>query len=261
MKLLPNFKFPQLKFKSSAIAVFWAIIILSLMAFVNKRQSQKQCQKIRISIDNEFENHFIEEEDVNNLMTNNEKENLVGESHQYISLKEMEKRIHSHGFVEKVWVSKDLKGNIDVKVTQYQPIARISLPNGNDKYISSGGKILPVSNRFTARVPVIAGPFNNKLVQKDWKKDSLRTPYFEFVNRVLADDFLRIMVSAAYINQRGEINIYPQIGKQTIEYGLPINQDVKFAMMHSFYDKIIPAKGWNKYSRVCIKYHNQIICE
>ena len=194
-------------------------------------------------------------------MTNNDKENLIGESHQFIKLKELETRVHSHGFVESVVVSKDLKGNIDVKVTQYQPIARISLPNGNDKYVSSGGKILPVSDRYTARVLVIGGPYNNKLVQKDWSKDSLRAPYFEFVNKVLADEFLKVMVSSAFINRNGEINIYPQVGKQTIEYGLPIDQDVKFAMLQAFYKKIVPVKGWNKYSRVCLKYQNQIICE
>jgi cell division protein FtsQ len=261
LKFLKKIKFSKFRLRAGAIASFWAVVILSLMAFVDKRQSLKTCNQVRVNIDNEYQNHFLEEEDVINLMTNRDREILVGEPHSFINLKVLETRIKSHGFVERVVVSKDLKGNIDVKVTQYQPIARISLPNGNDKYISSGGKILPVSDRFTARVIVIGGPFNNKLVQKDWAKDSLRTPYFDFINKVLADDFLNIMVASAYIDSKGEINIYPQVGKQTIEYGLPEQQDVKFAMLHGFYKKIIPAKGWNKYSRVCLKYENQIICE
>lgn len=257
---LPSFRL-RLRFRSSVIAAFWALVILSLMAFVDKRQSLKICQKTRINIDNEYKNHFIEDEDVINLMTKNEKENLVGEMHSFINLKELELRVLSHGFVENVVVSKDINGGIDVKVTQYQPIARISLPNGNDKYISSGGKILPVSDRFTARVIVIGGPYNNKLVQNDWTEDSLRTPYFTFINKVLSDDFLKVLVSSVHVDRYGEINIYPQVGNQIIEYGYPTNQDVKFAMIHAFYKKIIPNKGWNKYNRVSLKYQNQIICE
>lgn len=260
-KLFEIFKLPSFRLRSSVITTFWALVIFSLMAFVDKRQSLKVCKHIRINIDNEYKNHFIDEQDVTNLITQNDHTNIIGEKHESITLKELEARVLAHGFVEKVILSKDIKGTIEVQVTQFQPIARISLSNGNDKYISSGGKILPVSERYTARVIVIGGPYNNKLVQKDWTKDSLRTPYFEFINKVLSDNFLKVLVSSVYVDRYGEINIYPQVGNQIIEYGNPINQDVKFAMLHAFYKKIIPAKGWNKYSRVCLKYENQIICE
>ncbi|TAH28569.1 MAG: hypothetical protein EAZ06_09690 [Cytophagales bacterium] len=256
-----KFKFPSFKIKTSVLALFWVLIIFSLMAFVHKRQQNKICQKVNVSIDNEYNNYFIENEDVQNLMTRNEKENLINNIHEFINLKELEKRIKSHGFVEKVVVSKDLKGQISVDVIQYQPLVRLAISGQADVYVSSTGKILPMSNRFTARCMVLSGAYNSLLAQKDWKKDSLRSHYFNFVQRITNDDFLSPLLPQADINWKGEIFIYPQVGKQVIDFGNPTELDIKFAKIQLLYKKIIPTKGWNKYSFVSVKYKDQIICE
>ncbi len=254
-------QFPKFKIKSSVIALFWVITIFSLMAFVHKRQQNKICQKVNISIENDYDNYFIENIDVQNLMTKNENENLINNIHAFITLKTLEKRIKSHGFVEKVVVCKDLAGSIDVEVVQYQPLVRLGVPGNEDAYVSSSGKILPMSNRFTARCMVLTGAFTSLLAQKDWTKDSIRTPYFDFVKRINNDEFLSTLMPQADINWKGEIFIYPQLGKQVIEFGKPTELDIKFAKLQSFYKKIIPSKGWNAYSFVSLKYKNQIICE
>lgn len=254
-------KLPKIRFKSSTLVVFWLFIIGISMAFVHKRQSERICQKVSIKIANEHNNYFIEDRDVVALMTQNGKENLINNIHEFIDLKKLESRVSSHGFVERVVVSKDLKGNVYVKVRQYQPLVRLALPNGQGRYVSSGGKILPLSERFTARVLVFDGNFNSILAQKDWKKDSLRTPYLEFVKKVQKDEFLSTLFASASLNWRGHITIYPQIGKQVIEFGKPENIDMKLAAVNAFYKKIIPAKGWNKYHRVNLEFENQMICE
>jgi cell division protein FtsQ len=254
-----KFKLP--KFKNRTVAIFWFVFILITMAFVDKRQAERICQKVTVKIDNEYNNYFIEDRDVIRLMTKNEKENLINNIHQFINLKNLEKRVQEHGFVDKVIVSKDLKGNIFVKVRQYQPLVRLALGNGQGRYVSSEGKILPLSERFTARVLVFDGNYNGILTQKDWKKDSLRTPYLEFVKKIEKDEFLKVMLSSANINSKGEITIFPQIGKQKIEFGKPENLDRKLLALKAFYRKIIPVKGWNKYETVNLKFDDQLICE
>ncbi|MDX2191029.1 MAG: cell division protein FtsQ [Bacteroidota bacterium] len=262
MKLkIPKIAFKLPRFRAGMIVSFWIIVIGSLMSFVNDRQSKKICQRIDVSIDNELGNYFIEDVDVKNLMTYNFSENIENQSHSFISLKELESRVKKHGFVENVIVSKDYKGNLYVQVHQYKPMARLTARTGSDKYISTSGKILPVSDRFTARVLIIEGPFNAKLTQSDWNNDSLRTPYYQFVKKINKDEFMQSMVASVFINSKGEITILPQIGKQKIEFGTPENQELKFAKLNAFYQKIIPVKGWNRYSTVNLKYQNQIICE
>jgi cell division protein FtsQ len=259
--MFSKFNLLKLKFRNSVIAFFWFVGIGILMAFVDRKQSEKICQKVLVEVDNEYQNYFIEDKDVNRLMTLNERENLINNINQFINLRTLEKRVKEHGFVEKVTVCRDLKGNIKAKVNQYKPILRLALGNGQGRYVSSTGKILPLSERYTARVLVFNGNFNAVLAQKDWIDDSLRSPYFEFVKKVDKDQLLNALVATVGVNSSGVLTIYPQIGKQIIEFGVPKNLPVKFAMLKTFYSKIIPAKGWNYYSRVSLKFDNQIICE
>lgn len=254
-----KFRFPRLKTK--VLAALYATLIFISISFVSKRQSDRVCQKVNIEIDNEAQNYFLDDIDVVNLLTKQNKENIINNVHAFIELKSLEKRVLSHGFVEKVKVYKNIKGDLHVKVLQHEPIARLSLGNGKGKYISKKGKLLPLSDRFTARVMVLEGNFTAVLAQKDWDKDSLRIPYFEFVKKIRKDEFLNPMIASIYLNWRGEINIYPQLGNQVIEFGNPHNLDVKLAVLKAFYKDIIPAKGWNTYKKISLKFDNQLICE
>ena len=38
------------------------------------------------------------------------------------------------------------------------------------------------------------------------------------------------------------------------------NLEIKIKKMMTFYDKIIPKHGWEKYSEINLEYQNQIIC-
>jgi cell division protein FtsQ len=55
--------------------------------------------------------------------------------------------------------------------------------------------------------------------------------------------------------------MYPQVGKQYIEFGKAEQIEEKFSKLTIFYQKILPFKGWNTYKRVNLKYFNQIVCE
>jgi cell division protein FtsQ len=55
--------------------------------------------------------------------------------------------------------------------------------------------------------------------------------------------------------------MYQQVGKQVIEFGEAKDIEEKFKKINLFYEEILPAKGWNTYSRVNVKYKGQIVCE
>jgi cell division protein FtsQ len=40
-----------------------------------------------------------------------------------------------------------------------------------------------------------------------------------------------------------------------------IDIEAKFKKIKIFYKEILPAKGWDTYRKVSVKYRNQIICE
>ncbi len=73
--------------------------------------------------------------------------------------------------------------------------------------------------------------------------------------------FWKAQIAQAEIAKDGDITLYPQIGRQTIDFGQPENIEDKFKRLDIFFKKILPVKGWNYYQKVSIKYNNQIVCE
>ena len=75
------------------------------------------------------------------------------------------------------------------------------------------------------------------------------------------DAFWKAQIAHILIKKDGEIELYPQVTKQVVEFGMPEDFDGKFSKLLTFYKEILPKKGWNTYDRVNLKFENQIICE
>lgn len=246
--------------KGVKIGVFSLVLFLAI-GFVEKRHQDKVCTSIDIQIDNHFDNYFIDQNDMMHLITENGGVNITGVTFNDLQLKEIELRVKEHRFVRDAEVYKDLQGNLVVKVHQNIPMARLVQTDGPDAYISTDGRVLPVSEKFTARVMVIGGDYTRKLVKQDLTTDSASTKIFDMLQYIENDKFLKAQIAHIDINSKGEISFFPQIGKQVIEFGKAENIDQKFNKLKLFYKVILPQKGWNTYERVNLNFRSQIICE
>jgi len=253
--------FKNLKIKKGVIYAGIGVLLLILIGFVENKQANKRVQKVVINIDRAGNNYFVEDTDVMNLMTMNGQDPIVDKKYQHLDLKEVEKRIKFFKFVSDAQVSKDHKGNVNVLVKQKRPIARVIYPNGVHAYIGSDGTTLSTSENFTSRVIVIDGEYAPKLMSEDFLKTEEGQPYFELLKTLDEDKFWKTQLAQMSIDKYGEIIFYPQLGRQTILVGKPENMETKFRNLNLFYKKIIPAKGWNTYQTVNLKYKNQLICE
>jgi cell division protein FtsQ len=237
-------------------ALFFGLII-----FVHQRQARMVCKKIIINVDNQHNNYFIKEADVMDLLTASGERHVVGASLVGLDIKALEKEVEAHEFVHKAEVYKDLKGNLLVNATQSRPIARLLLNGRSDAYISAEGELMPFSDHFTARVPLVSGAFTEKLLKMNLQEDEVGKQYFELLKTLDQDEFWKAQIAHIEIDRQGEIILYPQVTKQYVEFGKAENIDNKLRKLKIFYKKILPFKGWNHYYRVNLKYHNQIVCE
>ncbi len=133
--------------------VFLALTVI--IGFANSHQSDRYIKDVHILIDNQFENYFINQEDVLALINDRGKDYLLSSDFGSLNLKELENRIASHQFVNNAQAYIDLGGNMSIEVVQNRPIARVVLPNGPDYYIGVDGDILPESAHYTARVVLV----------------------------------------------------------------------------------------------------------
>ncbi|CAN5620495.1 hypothetical protein BH23BAC1_BH23BAC1_04560 [soil metagenome] len=248
-------------FKNGALIFFFSLAVFAAIGLVEKQQNEKVCNRVVVNIDNQYDNYFLSESDIISLVTDGGREQIVGRNFNELPLKSIEARIKADKFVEEVEVYKDLKGNLIVKAEQSQPLARVIQDTGPDAYIDRSGKVLPVSERFTARVILVGGDYTPQLVKKDLNTSKEGLEIFDLLKFITEDEFWRSQISEIYIDKERDITMYPQVSRQVIEFGKAEDIESKFKKLKIFYKEILPQKGWNNYEKVNLKYHNQIVCE
>lgn len=248
------------KIKSLIFAGCSIITIGSLAGFASSRQNEKTCEKVSINIDNEYNNYFIGDKEIKDLLTRDGERNLEGIPNKNINLKNLEKRIEANKFVEDAEVYRGLDGNIKVQVKQNRPIARIIQAN-QDVYVDVEGHILPLSERYTARVIPITKSALLKPLNQEFFQDSTGQSYLSLLQFIENDEFWKAQLAQMHIDGKGKVSFLPQVGDHTIEFGKPVNAELKFKKLMIFYKEVLPVMGWDKYKRVNIEYEDQIICE
>jgi cell division protein FtsQ len=92
--------------------------------------------------------------------------------------------------------------------------------------------------------------------EKDESKNIL-----QLITNIRKDEFWNAQIAQLDIDSKARITMFPQVGDEKIEFGKPVDMDVKFKKLMIFYKEILPRTGWNKYDRVNLEYEGQIITE
>lgn len=243
------------------IAVLLAVPLFASIGFVEKKFDEKDCRRVIVKVENTLGNYFIEEKDIMRLVTGNGERVIIGTPLTGIDLKAIEKDVKEHRFVKDAQVYKDLKGNLVVNVEQQRPIARIARSGAPDAYISENGGILPTSPKYSARTMILRGPYLNRLMSEGLTEKNKGLQLLEMLKYIDRDSFWKAQVAEIEFDEKGSMIIYPQVGKQEFIFGGADGYEEKFGKINIFFEKIRPLKGWNHYTRVNIKFNNQIICE
>lgn len=246
--------------KNILIYSFSGLLMLSLVMFAGIKNNSRKIDQVKVEILEQDGIFFTDQLEVVDLMTDKSADYVIGVEMGALEPKILEERVEANPFVKDAQVYRDLKGNLQVKVEQSKPIARLFIDGKKDKYIDSDGRVLPVNAKHTARVPLIETAFEFSW-ENNLNESRYGTKVFELLKYIERNDFWRAQIAHILIKKNGEIEIYPQVTKQVVEFGMPENLDNKFSKLMTFYKEILPKKGWNTYDRVNLKFENQIICE
>ncbi len=233
-----------------------------LMGFVQVKHNEQTIQKIDVNVSVEFDNHFVEDNDIIKAMTLDNSLGIVGKKYKDIDLKSLEERLESIKFVEDAQISADHQGTLMVEVRQSKPIARIVQPYGPHAYVGSNAATLSTSDKFTARVLIVDGPRATKLMAENYLlTDSVGQQYFQLFQYIEQNEFWKAMIAQCTITENGDVVMLPQIGDYKITLGKPNQLDDKFRKLEIFFKEILPSTGWGRYHSVNVKYKDQLICE
>lgn len=253
---------------STGFKVFSSVILLSvIIGFAQKQQAERVCKNVSINITEEYNSYFIDQKDIMDLMTLNNREPLIGRSYDVLRLKQLEARVKANRLVEDAEVFRDIEGDLNVEVKQCRPIARINTQLNGSWYVSDKGRVFPTSEKFTARVPIISGDYAWRMLNVNFAEDSSHNDFFKLLSLIDKDAFLKALINEIEVDIESrtdsiaDVYLYPQVGNFRIDYGDFTEPEAKLRRLKIAYSEVLTTKGWDTYKKLSIKFRNQIICE
>ena len=144
-------------------------------------------------------------------------------------------------------------GHILVDVDPMEPVARVFPANGRSFYINRSGKRIVASPRYHIDVPVIQGDFIDS--DTSFRAISL-LPLLEWLE---AHPEWGSLVSAIKADSSSDIILVPVIRGHVVNLGRLDALDSKFARLKRFYEEVMPAKGWDMYDTISLKWGGQAV--
>ncbi|SFN99845.1 cell division protein FtsQ [Algoriphagus ornithinivorans] len=246
--------------RKSLVFILLSLVLVGFIGFVEKQSLYKTFQGSEVKIGGVSGLYFVEESEIRQIISESFPELKVGMMIEEVPLKEIEKRIEGHPFVKSVQATIGQKGILNLEIHQHQPIARIARPTAADGYITVEGLIIPTSPTYTSRVLILEGKHAEKLMNKG-DVNSEMPELMDLIRYIAADKFWSAQITELEVNSPTDIRMYQQVGSQIIEFGDAFNLQDKFDRIKIFYKEILPRKGWDTYSRVSVKFKDQIVCE
>ncbi|UJP66566.1 cell division protein FtsQ/DivIB [Mongoliitalea daihaiensis] len=248
------------RLKKVAIYVFAIGLLVASIALVEKKEAAKALTAISIYIHGVSDVYFVDEEELRELILSEFPNLREGLSMQEVNLHAIEKKVLAHAFVKEAEVYRDVKGKLTVEVKQHVPIARIVRSMAADAYITDEGLVLPTSSKHTKRVILLSGKFAEQLIGEE----NLLSAYpkiMDLIYFIYRDDFWRAQIPEIEMAKEHDIKLYQQVGHQVIDFGDASDLEEKFHKITLLYEQIFPKKGWDAYTKVSVKFKNQIVCE
>ena len=227
-------------------------ILLGVMGFLygfsNHRNSQQIINESIVKF-NSKEPYFLTQPIVNKLLIQNNA-GVQKQAKSVIDLYKLEEQVLENPYVEKVSLFITIDGKLNTVIKQRKPIARIL--NGNSSYyIDSQAVKVPISENYSARVPVINGVSNENETSK----------LIILLNKIVDDNFLSKEIIGIESQAQNEYIFTVRSGDYRINFGNLTEIESKIKKLKAFYSKVCLDSTIHKYRTINIKYHNQVVGE
>jgi cell division protein FtsQ len=222
-------------------------LVLFLYSFAQHKNGERKLKKSAVIFVGE-NTVFVKKETVNKLLIEN-KSDASGIKKEELDLNKIEKTLDAQEMIEKSDVFVSIDGVLKAVVKQKTPIARI-YDGDRSFYIDYKGGTMPLSDNFTARVPLVSGTINEK------NNKELATLF-----RTIYDDaFLKKNIIAIQIMPNGSLKMFNRNYNYFIDFGRTMNAERKFKNYKAFFQKAVLDSSLYKYSKIDLRFTEQVVC-
>lgn len=226
-----------------------AYLLLAITAF-NRRPAGQACPGLELAIRDSLHAGFVTGQDITSLLRSQGLD-PAGKSPDDIDTRRMEQAVARHPLVDRVECYKTPGGKICVEVSQRQPILRVMADGGDSYYVDDQGRVMPLSAKCVARLPVATGHVS---------RDFATGPLYRFACQLQSDPFWLAQTEQIHVLPDHTVELVPRVGDHLVYLGKLDDCTRKLRRVRLFYEKALNRVGWNKYSRINVEFDNQIIC-
>lgn len=209
------------------------------------------CSKLEVEVRNVIKgDQFVETKDIIKYL---KEKNLdpTGKQLKDINTNIIEEAILSNQLVKRADVFVTNNGTIKASIEERKPILRVISDNGENYYIDDEGKKMPLSNRFTAYLPVATGSI---------KEDFAKADLYKFALFLHEDKFWNAQIEQIVVLPNKDIKLIPRVGEHQIILGNLYGYKERLDKLMAFYENGLNETGWNKYSVINLKFDKQVVC-
>ena len=228
------------------LVLMFALVVF-LFSFTSMRNNARKLTKSEVVFVN-GENLFVKTETVNKLLIEN-KQDASSIRKDKLDLNKLEKSICKSPMIEKSEVFVTIDGVLKAVVKQKTPIARIFDESGSF-YIDYQGSVMPLSDEFTARVPLVSGEIikaNNVELNK-------------LLRFIYDDEFLKKNIIGIAVLSNGGLKMTNRNFNYEIEFGSIINVERKFNNYKAFFQKAVLDSSLYNYKKINLRFTQQVVC-
>ena len=222
-------------------------LVVFLFSFTSKRNEKRKVAKIKVVFVGE-NNLFIKVEAVNKLLIENT-DNPLGIEKDKLDLNKLERKLDSNAMIDESDVFVSIDGVLKAVVKQKTPVARVV--NGLESfYVDYKGGKMPLSDNFTARVPLVSGNVNGKNEEK----------LAQLFRAIYEDDFLKKNIIAIQVMPNASLKMFNRNYDYQIDFGSMVDFETKFKNYKAFFQKAVLDSTLYKYKKIDLRFTKQVVC-
>lgn len=223
------------------VILFGFLLSFSLQRF-NDRKIDEKAISVKLN-DSKTPVYFIDEKDIRTIVDRYNTTKKVGD----VDIPNLEKKLNQLPAVDSANVYLNLNGKLNVDIKQRVPVFRLN-NSGKGFYVDKKGIEFPISKNYSHQCMLVSGDVK----KKEYKK------LVELVEKIDKDEFCKNFF-VGITKEKGNYNLHTSDGHYKVEIGDLERIDFKVKGFKTFVEKYLVFQEPEKYSKISVKYDNQIV--
>lgn len=230
------------------LLVALAVYLVFAFADFSRHGDKTVCSSVNYTIADSLHAGFITVEEADRLLRAS---GLypVGRTLDQVDGLAIEQALRRNSYIDSVSCYKSPNGVVNVLIEQRLPLLRVLSDDGDDYYMDQKGNLMTPQG-YVADLIVATGHVDRKFARSQLLK----------LGRFLhSDPFWNAQIEQIHVLPNHHLRLVPRVGGHTIEFGTADSISQKFRNLYTFYEKVLPQVGWNKYTEISVEHVTQIV--